>query len=124
MNDNTTKLLEQLAAKLGTTSEYLWSILLKQAPISATIDIVYIIMTAFLWIVLYRLHKHFIDSDNAFSYDGEDVALASTAVVLNVTLFAFTILATIVCFFNLGDIFNGYFNPEFWALKYIINHLK
>lgn len=29
MDHNTQKLLEQLAAKLGTTTEYLWGILLK-----------------------------------------------------------------------------------------------
>ena len=32
--------LEQLAFKLGTTTEKIWVVLLKQAPISAMVDIV------------------------------------------------------------------------------------
>jgi hypothetical protein len=34
-----TELLGKLADKLGTTVEKLWSVLLKQAPISGTVDL-------------------------------------------------------------------------------------
>lgn len=34
MNEQTTKLIEQLAKELGTTAEYLWTVLLKQSPIA------------------------------------------------------------------------------------------
>lgn len=37
MEEKTIKLIEQLAQKLGTTTEYLWAVLLKQAPIDATV---------------------------------------------------------------------------------------
>ena len=44
MNENTARLLDNLATKLGTTSEYLWSVLLKQAPISGWIAVVEIVI--------------------------------------------------------------------------------
>ena len=40
MNEQTTILLQKLSESLGTTSEYLWAVLIKQAPISATISMV------------------------------------------------------------------------------------
>lgn len=47
MNEQTVKLVEQLAQKLGTTTEYLWNVLIKQAPISAAIDMIYCLLTPF-----------------------------------------------------------------------------
>ncbi|MGB4574573.1 MAG: hypothetical protein WBI79_06225, partial [Kiritimatiellia bacterium] len=38
MNEATAKLIEELAAKLGTTAEHLWGVLVRQAPISATVN--------------------------------------------------------------------------------------
>ena len=38
MNEATAKLIEELAAKLGTTAEHLWGVLVRQAPISATVS--------------------------------------------------------------------------------------
>lgn len=39
MNEQTLKILSDLSNKMGTTTEYLWTILLKQGPISGIIDL-------------------------------------------------------------------------------------
>lgn len=119
MNEQTTKLLEQLAAKLGTTSEYLWGILIRQAFVSATTTV---IQCAIIWIacyVAYRLHISFSNDDNKMSYYNHDwlVALMLTAtVILSILL--------IVSLFSIEDIINGYFNPEYWALNRVLESVN
>jgi len=58
------KVIEQLAQKLGTTTEYLWQVLVNQAYIDGIIGIIYIILTILAGYGLYRLHKYFSSSDN------------------------------------------------------------
>ena len=54
MNDQTAALLQNLANKLGTTSEYLWGILLRQATLSGTTDL---IQYAILGVLTYFFYK-------------------------------------------------------------------
>lgn len=119
MEENTAKLIEQLANKLGTTSEYLWKVFLKQAPIDATITLVQDVIIVIFGIILYKLHKKFLKKKEipyrSSMYDDNEflrVAMAAGA-------FIFIIIAAIA-FFCFGDIVNGYFNPEYWALNKIL----
>lgn len=116
MNEQATKLIEQLAQKLGTTTEYLWSILLKQAPISAMIDLIYLIIATIMGIVLWKLHKYFAKEDE---YEDRAEVKLTMVVLTFVWIMFFTI-----CFFSIGDIINGFFNPEYWALKEILRACK
>ena len=34
------------------------------------------------------------------------------------------IVISMVCFFSFGNIINGFFNPEYWALKEVLGVLK
>ena len=124
MNTETTKLIEQLAQKLGTTTEYLWSVLIKQAAISAATDLLYLILVIIGLIVLIKLHFKFSivkgdGWDNRSDYeksDGLGIAMACIAVVLGGMFF--------VCFFSIGDIINGFVNPEYWALDKVLSSIK
>lgn len=120
MNDQTAKLLEQLASKMGTTSEYLWSILLRQAPIESTITLIQVILIMGVGVVLFKCHKHFMNDKNDMSYYEKEETLGIPMILAAVIWFIF-FLAAIVC---LDEIINGYFNPEFWALDYIMDKLK
>lgn len=46
MNEETRKLIESLAASLGTTAEHLWQVLLRQAYISFWTDLLFYTITA------------------------------------------------------------------------------
>ena len=59
MNDQTAKLIEQLAQKLGTTTEYLWSVLIKQAPIDALSRLAFFIVSIIGGIIIYKAHRYF-----------------------------------------------------------------
>lgn len=120
MNEQTTKLIEQLAEKLGTTTQYLWSVLLKQAPVSATINILYILLVIGMGFFLLRLHKFFSNEDGRMSYDDQGEYLGVPMFIAGVV---WAIIA-IAAFFSVDDIITGYLNPEFWAIDYIMDVLK
>jgi hypothetical protein len=123
MNEQTTKLIEQLAQKLGTTAEYLWTALLKQAPISAMIDLVYLVIVTIMGIGLYKLHKYCTKETGEYKesiYEDKGELVIPAMVILAIVWVIFFI----VCFFSIGNIINGFFNPEYWALKEVLGACK
>ena len=119
MNENTTKLIETLANKLGTTSEYLWRVLLKQAPIAATTELVFMVFLVIAGYFLWKAHKYLSNNENSQSYYNEDsyeiIMIILACGYLALLLFSINSIPVII---------NGYFNPEYWALKEILNSLK
>jgi len=123
MNEQTTKLIEQLAQKLGTTAEYLWTILLKQAPISAMIDLMCLVLFTIIGIALYKLHKYCAKKtgeDERSIYDDRGELVIPAMLILTVIWIIFFIAS----FLSIGNIINGFFNPEYWALKEILRATK
>jgi hypothetical protein len=115
MNDQTAKLIEQLATKLGTTSEYLWGILLMQAPVNATVILVQLVLLTIAGIGLFKAHRHLSDDDNKVSYDrqfGVEIGMGIITLVY--------IILLIIGFCHISQMINGFFNPEFWAVDYIM----
>jgi len=121
MNENVVKLIEQLANKLGTTSEYLWSVLIKQAPISASITLIQMAILLLLSFFLFKTHIRLMKktSDDRYAEtkydqlgDWSGFAMAIVGGVVFILL--------ILCCGSLEDVVNGFFNPEYWALKEIL----
>lgn len=113
--------LQLLAEKLGVASEYVFTTLVKQAPIESTITLIQYII---VWVLSYIFVKYHIkfseENENGYSkYDSND-NLGITMFILALTLGLFNIIA----FLCISDILNGYFNPEYWALNKILNTIK
>lgn len=122
MNEGNLKLVEQLAQKLGTTAEYLWGILVKQAPISATIDLIYFVIIVISGIILFKIHQYLgketETTNSIYCEKGENVAVPMVIAAM------IWVICFIICFFSIGNIINGFFNPEYWALKEILDSCK
>jgi hypothetical protein len=117
--DKQTELLKQLAAKLGTTVEYLWSVLLRQAPVSATISLIQMFLIALFGYVLFRIHIRLSDDSKDNGYQENDAYI----VLMCVCFFSFLIMVCAsMC--TIDNIINGYFNPEYWALEHVFNAVK
>lgn len=110
--------LKTLADKLGTTTEYLWNALLRQAPISATTDIIQTLILAVATYGLYRIHCRFKKNNE---YDDFE---AWPAVPMIFAAGIFTLLWVVVLVSGVPNIINGYFNPEYWALHEIMSNLQ
>lgn len=122
MDDKTLQALTALANKLGTTAEYLWGVLLRQAPIAGVVDIVLMLAwgaVAVLWLkVVIRKTK-----PQAKTYDDrypiaewrEESAFFAWASAVLLCVIAALIAS---CLFKAAAA--AFFNPEYWALKQII----
>ena len=120
MNENTTKLIEQLANSLGTTTKYLWTVLIRQAPIDATITLFQYIILAIVGVILYKVHNRLSKEVDRYSaYDNND-----GYGILMVILSGAYLVVVIIAFFCIGDVINGYFNPEYWAVQKILSSLN
>ena len=122
MNEKTEQLLENLASKLGTTTEYLWTILVNQAKYDI---ITSSIQMAFMFAIVYwtiKLHIRFSkEDDNGRSVYYEKEELASIPM-----FFAAVTSIIMIIFFLSGfnDLIASIFNPEYWALRQILHTLN
>ena len=126
MNDNTQKFLEQLSAKLGTTTEYLWGVLLKQAHVSATINLIQMTLVILFGVILYKVHRRLMKKDNdndKYSETGYDKYEEAAIIPMILAALTFVVLL-LISFACIDDIINGYFNPEYWALDKLISSVK
>ncbi len=91
MENQTAQLLEKLANKLGTTSEYLFSVMVKQAPIEATILLFQYIAIIIFGIILFRLRnkfsKQYKDGNFTTSLYEENAELTVMPMIIGVTIF-------------------------------------
>lgn len=108
MNKETVILLNELALKLGTTTEYLWGVLIKQAPISS------ISLTVFIALLC-------VTSFFGFRWLQKPEIIRHEAYPVFLLVFAGCVFASflIICF-SFESIIAGFLNPEYWALKEIL----
>lgn len=109
MDEHVAKLIEALATKLGTTAEYLWGVLVKQATIQAAAEATLLIcsVAATVWLI-YLFKKN--------SKEWEEDTMTFVAVL---AIFM-TLLSVIMFFFLAPTIITAIFNPEYWALKQVL----
>lgn len=104
------QLLAQLAEKLGTTSEFLWETLLKQAQLALVTN------SLFLLMLIITLVRCILAIKSLMKERGEDFDKELLLVILFVLAFTFTGL-TIV---TIHDVLTLSINPEYWALKHVL----
>lgn len=119
------ELIEKLAEKLGTTAEYLWSILLKQAKVQMISEIIFIIIVIIFGIILWRTHK-WLSTKKKWDGDYEEAGYsyhkdASGPMVIGAMIFCILFLTAL---FSIFTIVNCALNPEYWALKKILEVIK
>ena len=118
-------LLNELAAQLGTTVDFLWGVLLYQAYISA---IGHIVLYS-IYLVLVPVSFRYVIPWLKLGYDREmkkdrygrsvDLCVAGITTV-GVLLFALT--ATVIGF--IPDLITKLMNPEYWALQQILEVIR
>jgi hypothetical protein len=122
MNAETLNVITLLANKLGTTAEYLWGVLLKQAPISGTIDLM--IMGAWLIIAVmwskfvYKKTKPPEATENDRYPDAEWNSEPAFCAWVSAALLWVTVGLTVSD--SIGGAVAALVNPEYWALRQIL----
>jgi hypothetical protein len=126
--DQLTNLLEQLAIKLGTTVEYLWEVLIKQAYINGILGMVYIVFTLLATIVLYRFHKYFSGPhekyNNHTKYYDENAEEVSVSQVIMFTAALILLVMNLCMIVVIHATITAFMNPEYWALQKVLSFLN
>lgn len=122
MNEQTTQSVEMLAQKLGIATEYLWSVLVKQASFGAIIDLIYFVLVIVVGVLLWKLHVYFSKERGAskrsiyYIHEENVIVPMATAVLVWIGFF-------IACIFLIDDIIIGFLHPEYWAIREIMGVL-
>ena len=115
MNEATAKLIEELAAKLGTTAEHLWGVLVRQAPISATVNAA----LTLAWVVALVCGWRFaVRSMKLANKDSIEVVVVRAGVIVAL-IFASIATAVAITIGSVGCV-SAFANPEFWALEQVM----
>lgn len=114
MKDRHTDLLESLAAKFGTTTEYLWGVLINQAKYEAITLCLQFTLLIVATVVFTLLVKRRLNADAV--EDGEGIAYLIIGVTIAILDFN--------AFFYIPELISAIFNPEYWALKEILNAIN
>ena len=118
--------LEQLASKLGTTVEKLWTVLLRQAPISGTINLVLCVCLVLVAVKCFRFvnrkttvpAKTKEDQYPNAQWEEEGAVGAWVGIGL-----LFLVIGLIIIF-SVQNIATAFLNPEYWALEKILSTFK
>ena len=114
MNIENETLIRELATRLGTTADHLWSVLIKQAYVSSLTDVIIICVWLVILVVtgglLYRALREEVDADALIF-----------PIVCWLMFACFTVL---VVSFSASNILSGFYNPEYWALQKVLTLLK
>lgn len=112
MREETYGTIKEIADKLGTTTEYLWLILVKQAPISGISDLIVCFVLITSCYLSSKASYKLYDNDKLYENVGTGLASMFTGILI---LFSIIVISC-----NLSLIVSALYNPEYWALKQII----
>lgn len=129
MNEKTEQLLQSLADKLGTTTEYLWTILVNQAKYDVIVSLIQMAFMAAFIIATVKIHFKLAkqlptDPNDIWSryenlYDKYEVAAGIPMIIAGIGC-----IIMVICFLaGFNDLIAAIFNPEFWALRQILHAL-
>ena len=113
MDEKTLQALQALAQKRGTTAEYLWGVLVKQAQISTTVDCVEVFIVLIVLALVWRKAIRIADGID------KEAVFFGFAILGVVTVFVVFFVA-----FRANLIAAGFMNPEYWALHELLRSVK
>ena len=120
MNDQTLQVLTTLATKLGTTAEYLWGVLLRQATIAGVMNLTIVAIMVVAAVLLARFVRgktKKIDDGTGWeraAWEGEGAFFAWGAV------FFFGAITFVAVIIEVPAAITAFVNPEYWALSRIL----
>lgn len=112
--------INQISEQLGVALPHLWEVLVRQQVISGIINLFFIVPVIFGWVLVYKLFKVVLIKENKSEHYDDTGGLWVGLLFAGCTvgLFTFVYLA------NLSSIITSIVNPEYHALKEILDTIK
>ena len=114
------KLIQELADKLGTTTEYIFGVMVQQAPVYAAITVVEMLAVSLYGWVLWKIHCKFSKKQegSSWTYYENDEGIILVPLIIAALIWFVLFLC---CLFAIHPAITAIINPEYWALKRIVN---
>ena len=127
MEERAFEYIDSIAANLGVAAEHVYGALLKQAMVSGVRSVVYIILClAVVYMVILLLKKVYTDvkdgNNNSIFLDGWEISAAGITASFAGGIALFILFIAIIA--NISNASTALLNPEYWALKEILNTIK
>ena len=111
-----------LATALKAPAEHVYEILVRQQYVKATVGLfILVILMVSIWVTL-RYANYIDDWDSGTASSGKPRYSLAVVIVGSMCSFLFLVVFFIGDYHN--DIFQGFLNPEYGAIKDIINFIK
>lgn len=113
MNDQTIALIRELAAKLGTTTEHLWGVLIAQARVEFLANsVAYLMIPLFCAIAFFFYKKDKESPEDRLGFTPYFFPMAISV--------CFAVITLVVGMIHFPMYLASILNPEYWALKQIL----
>ena len=127
MEEKAFEYIDAIAANLGVAAEHVYGALLKQAMVSGVRSLVYIILClAVVYMVIRMLKKVYTDvkdgNNNSIFLDGWEISAAGITASFAGGIALFILFIAIIA--NISNASTALLNPEYWALKEILDTIK
>lgn len=114
--------IKQLANALSVGAEHVYTVLVKQQLVHSIVNLLIAVLGLIIWYIVYRLMRYGLsESENA----GYSIFLerpAILAVTKLVAFFAFLLTIGVIC--ELPQTVTGFINPEYGAMKDIVQMIE
>ena len=123
MDAQTAVLIQNLADRLGTTSEYLWAVLIKQAPITGAVNLICYALTVLAFVIAWKFRGPILAGiEKLIDTHSDAVSFVSFMGALFFSVLALVWLGAMV--FSIQDTVTAFLNPEYFALDKVLNAVK
>gem|GEM_PF-1919421 len=135
-NEEMVALLRDMATELGTTTEYLFDVTVRQAHVAATKSMINIVVVLVIGVMLIFLTAFFVrkfqkdiqdyaDRHQDGKLDGEDRRSISNSKLFKWLLsLVIGFISFSIAINELGTVIDGFVNPEYWALNDILDAIS
>jgi hypothetical protein len=121
MDQKTLEALQALAAKLGTTAEYLWIVMVRQARLLIIADLAVIACLVFALVLIFRQMRQLRARFTEMTLRNQDPTIEYLAAF---GLWILIVACGGIVIFMIPDLMTKIFNPEYWALQQILETVK
>jgi ABC-type phosphate transport system permease subunit len=105
------------------SSDYLWGVLIKQAYVDAIVDLILLIIVAYLGIVLWKTHIWLSGEWKGETHSRYQELEEEAVFPMIIGAVMWIIIMAVNCS-NISNIVTGFINPGYWALNKILHFIK
>jgi len=125
MKEEITQMLRELATQLGTTTEFLWGVLIRQAFISGTYNaILAVVCIVTICVGSVKVKETFLTEIKQSLPYAQREKLEAWQIFTIITLSIASVISLVVLAAISGNMMTALFNPEYWALNKVMGMLK